>query len=145
MPIFGYFLLFSYFPYYFRCSMVTFLLLTFAVSALTVPCTVGWAFKPTPLCLHGTSISLSARPCVSLNLSPVLRLSPDSLIALLVYLQISQFASRLSIWHRPPVSQWSDKPADVICLLQRRQLVNPFILIHPHSHTDRCPSQPEPF
>lgn len=74
---------------------------------LLIPCNVGLTLtlslpiSSPSVCRH---VSVSVLICLQ---------SPDSLIALLVYLQISQFAPLPSIWHRPPMSQWSDKTTDV--------------------------------
>lgn len=71
------------------------------------------SLKPTsllPLCCLCQSVRMSV--CQSkfcLEPTPV----PDSPMALIAYLQTSQFALGLSIWHSPTMSQWSNKPTDV--------------------------------
>lgn len=111
MPIFGNFLLLPFFG-------LLPLLLSFADSALTIP--FSFDFKA-----HFSITSHHLHQCVDTSVHQfclLLSPAPDSLIALLVYLQISQFAPRLSIWHRPEMSQWSDKRTDVVAFCSAASL-----------------------
>lgn len=101
-------------------SLFSHILLLLAQS-ISSPSFCSLSINKSPLipCNVGLTLTLSLRissptVCRHVSVSVLICLqSPDSLIALLVYLQISQFAPLPSIWHRPPMSQWSDKTTDV--------------------------------
>lgn len=96
-------------------------ILLLLAQSISSPSFCSLSINKSPLipCNVGLTLTLSLRisspsVCRHVTVSVLICLqSPDSLIALLVYLQISQFAPLPSIWHRPPMSQWSDKTTDV--------------------------------